>query len=252
MSSPALQQPPRFFVPPQAVRGQRLLWEGPDAQRVRRLDLGPGDMLIALDNSGWELTVALERVTGGRYEGRVVARRLAPERRTKVSVYQGLLHPADFRRLLAGATELGVVAFVPVITETSVIPTGGLENPEAAALAWQAVARDAAEASGRGRCPTIGTPMLLDHAVDQAVRSGSVLVVAAAGRPLGAALVGRPFSINVFLPSPGGFTAEERTRASARGAMLVSSPEGGADPIHPALAALAAVYDGLEGAPGSA
>jgi hypothetical protein len=88
--------------------------------------------------------------------------------------------------------------------------------------------------------------MLFDHAVDQATRSGTVLLLHPDGPELEVALAGRPFSIDLFCPPPGGFSAEERVRAAARGVAVVASGAVGGDPIRPALSALDAIYGTLE------
>jgi len=239
--------PLRLFVSPSSCAGNRLVLGADDAARAWQRGARAGDTIVVLDNSGWELTAVVEWATPVGGEGRVVHRRLAVERRTKVSLYQGLLHPSDFRRLLARATELGVVSFTPVIADASLVPpTGDLTGTPDDEAAWASLLRDAAETAGRGRCPTIGPPMLLDHALDHATRGGLVLLVDPAGDRLASALADRPFSIEVFSPSPGGFSADERTRAEARGLRLVAPPASRADPIAAGLAVIGAIYGLLE------
>ncbi|MCE7938957.1 hypothetical protein DCC79_00980 [bacterium] len=234
-----------MFVAPGSCQGPVVVLGGADADRVRERGLRPGDALVVLDNSGWAWSTVLEHVEDGVCRARVTERWLAPERRTQVSVYQGLLHPSDFRRLLSAATGLGVVAFVPVIADGSIIPAaGGVGDDDAAA--WERMARDAAEAAGRGRAPSVSGPMFLDHALDQAARNSTVLFVDGAGSPIATVLADRPFSVDVFLPPPSGFSADERARAVARGVHVVAAPRAGPDPVARAAAVLQTVYDGLE------
>ena len=120
--------PRRIFVAAGSLQTGRLRLEGEDATRALKLGLRPGSELVVLDDSGWETDVRLTSVDASVCEGEVLGRRLATERRTKVSLYQGLLHPSDFRRLLAAATALGAVAFVPVITDGSVVPMLGADG----------------------------------------------------------------------------------------------------------------------------
>ncbi len=245
MTAPAL----RLFVAPGSCQGKALRLAGEDAARAYRRGLRAGDPLVALDNSGWEIAVLIDAAGPELCLGRVQSRQLATERRTKVSVYQGLLHGADFRRLVSRATELGVVAFVPVIADGSIVPSGDLGDAGADQELWRACAREAAEASGRGRCPEIGAPMLLDHALDHATRSGRVVLVDPSGDPAAAALAGRPFAVAAFFPSPGGFTPAELARARAREVAVVAPPTAGKDPIAPGLALLEAMYALLEADP---
>ncbi len=241
--------PRRVFIASGSARGARLELDAEDASRLRQLGLRPGDRWIALDDSGWELEVELGLLEDERAEGRILGRSLATERRSKVSLYQGLLHPSDFRRLLAAATAMGVVAFVPVITDGSVVPMLGPDGAPEGEREWPALVREAAEASGRGRRPVVGSPMLLDQALDQGARTGSGLFIDPAGDPLSEVLADRPFSIDLFLPPPGGFTDEERRRARARGLKVVAPPESGPDPTQPALSTLGQLYALLEDEP---
>jgi 16S rRNA (uracil1498-N3)-methyltransferase len=233
-------------VAPGSAKSGRLCLHAEDAARALRLGLREGSPLVALDDSGWELDVRLESLSDAGGEGQILGRRLAEERRSKVSLYQGLLHPSDFRRLLAAATALGVVAFVPVITDGSVVPMLGPDGAPEGELEWPALVREAAEASGRGHRPVVGSPMLFDQALDQAARGGSGLLIDPSGGPLAEALAGRPFSIDLFLPPPGGFTEEERRRTRARNLRIVAPPQAGPDPIQPALSTLDRLYAILE------
>lgn len=237
---------PRFFVPADSLAGGRLDLSGEAAARIYERGLRCGEMLVVLDNSGWETAVELEDAAPASCRGRVLGRHLAPERRTKVSLYHGLLHPSDFRRLLGQATALGVVAIVPLVTDGSIVPLLDPAGRAEGELEWPQVVRDAAEASGRGRCPTLGAPMLFDRALDEASRGATVLLADPSGIPLADALTGRPFSIDLICPPPGGFTAAERERAAARRVAAVRPPGGGPDPIQPALALMAALYEHLE------
>ncbi len=76
---------------------------------------------------------------------------------------------------------------------------------------------------------------------------GRWLMFGPEGQALDEVLADRPFSLSVFCPPPGGFTAEESARARARAVALVAQPITGPDPILPALGLLAAIYQQLEG-----
>jgi 16S rRNA (uracil1498-N3)-methyltransferase len=237
---------PRLFVPAECLADGQLRLHGRDAARVRQSGAHQGSTLLALDNSGWETTVLVEEAEADFCRGRVLDRHLATERRTKVSLYHGLLHPLDFRRLIGQATALGVVAFVPVITDSSVLPGLSENGSVAGSSDWPRLAREAAERSGRGRLPEVGPMVLFDQALDQARSSGAALILGGQGLPLADALVGRPFSLDIFCPPPGGFSDLELAHASARGLRPVARPRPSADPVAPALAVIRQVYDALE------
>lgn len=237
-----------LFVSDGAVRGQQLALQGEEASRAFQKGLRSGMTFTALDGSGWALDVEVVEAGPGLCYGRVVGRHLAAERRSKVTLYQAMLHPSDFRRLLGLATALGVVAFQPVISDGSVLPRLDEAGRPEGEMEWPLLIRDAAEAAGRGQLPRVEPPLLLDAAMDQAHGAGARLIVDAAGGSLEAALADRPFSLACFLPPPGGFTSDELQGAAAHGLRLVAPPEVSPDPIQPAVALLRRIYELLEGA----
>lgn len=242
------ERPPlRLFVAPGSVAANRVVLAPEDARRLHGRGGRAGDTVVLLDESGWELSVTLDRAAPDAASGVVVGRRLGTERRTKVSLYQGLLHPSDFRRLLHAATRGGVVAIAPVVTEAS--PIAALQalraSPDAAVAEWASVVRTAAEDGGRARRPALSAPMLLDHAFDDAARWGNVVVLGPGGTDFVRALRHRPFSIGLFCPPQAGFTASELGHARSRGALVVAA-SGGGDPVRLVTAALRAIYASTE------
>jgi 16S rRNA U1498 N3-methylase RsmE len=231
------------------VSGPTLRLAASDAARAHARGARSGGVLIALDDEGWEITAELDECTPDRCLGRVIGRRVADERRTKVTLYQGLLPAGDFRRLLASATRIGVVGIAPVVTDSSPLAALPPGSESAAPVEWHDLVRDVAETTGRGRCPIVRPPMLLDRALDEAARSGAIVIVAPIGPPTPSVLVGRPFSVAVFCPSSGGFTAHELTRASARGGLMVGAGPLGPDPVRLPASVLEAVFATLEAAP---
>lgn len=235
----------RAFVPRESIASRRLTLYGSDARRLSARGARPGDVIVALDNSGWAVDVQLDAVNADRCAGTVIDRRRASERRTKVALFHGLVADADMRRMVARATEAGVVGLHPVICEHSLLP--GLAAPSDDD-AWADLARDAAEACGRGQFPAVAQPALLDQAVDQAVRAGSqCIILDRDGAAPEEALADRPFSIALFCPPTDRFSAREREIALARGARALCAPGvRNADPVATALGALAAIYAELE------
>lgn len=244
----------RAFVPPERIAARRLALRGADAARMAARGASPGDVVEVLDNAGWAFDVRLDAVDPERCDGTVLARRRALEPRTKVGLYHGLLGPTDMRRMVARATAAGVVGLHPVISEGCLVPAGAGNRPdEAPDGGWDALAREAAEASGRGQCPAVAPPMLFDQALDLAARGGSACVVVdrEGGAPA-EILADRPFSIALFCPPADRFAARERELAAARGARAVHvAGARDADPVTAALAALRAIFAALEPAAGA-
>jgi 16S rRNA (uracil1498-N3)-methyltransferase len=208
----------RFFIPPDWINEQQVTLVEDVAHQVRNvLRMQAGDRLIVLDDSGWEREVELSRVAKSVVMGQVIEERLAPgEPRTKVSLYQGVLKAQKFEWVLQKGTELGVIEFIPVICERSVV--GDLEDVDRKLGRWTRIIREAAEQSGRGRLPVLRPATLFSQSCQRAMRSGGLSLVPWEDEKttsLKSVLTpagdegDRPFSISLFIGPEGGLTAEE-------------------------------------------
>ena len=211
----------RFFVPPSWVQGNEVTISGPQAHQIARvLRMRPGDDVIVLDNSGWEIEVRLLSVDGTMVKGEVVHRRLADrEPQTKITLYQGVLRSNRFEFALQKGTELGLVQFVPVISDRCVVSV--LETVEKKQARWEWIVQEAAEQSHRGRKPRLRPAVLFPQACEESRQAGGLSLILweeqeAIGlrRVLSKAPPGYdghwpPFSVNLFVGPEGGFTADE-------------------------------------------
>ena len=157
----------RFFVSSERISGDEVALDREVAGQVHRvLRLGPQDRILVLDNSGYELTVELTQVGSAEARGHIVDRALCGgEPRTRLTLYQALLKGRNFELVLQKGTELGVAAFVPMVTARCVAqdPIG-----EARLARWRKIIKEAAEQSGRGRLPLLCPPLGYAEAMAQA------------------------------------------------------------------------------------
>jgi 16S rRNA (uracil1498-N3)-methyltransferase len=218
----------RFFVPAAWLEEPDVSITGPLVHRLRNvLRLGQGDRVILLDNSGWEHELEIADVTSQRIEGHVVHKSLATaEPRTKITLYQALLKLNKFEWVLQKNTELGLVGFVPVITERCII--GSLEDVSKTKIErWYRILMEAAEQSGRGRLPALRPTAMFPNACEDAARGGLTLIPweEEKERSLRSVLQGAerpPFSINLFIGPEGGFTPAELVQAQRYGAIPIT------------------------------
>jgi 16S rRNA (uracil1498-N3)-methyltransferase len=225
----------RFFVHPDSIAGRKVIFDNPIAHQIRNvLRMEPGERVLVLDNSGWEYEVILDKVKAGPVVGRIATERLADgEPRTKISLYQGVLKGRHFEWVLQKGTELGVVEFVPVISERCIVAEA--EDVEKKHGRWERIITEAAEQSRRGRLPRLQQPLIFPLACKRAKRMAGLMVIPWEGecsRDLKSALVGeeegasahrkRPFSISLFIGPEGGFTPDEVSLAASYGALPVS------------------------------
>src|SRR5690349_17236850 len=116
----------RFFVPPDIdlTPGATVALPPEIAHPVGRvLRLRPGAQVILLDGSGREATVTLTVFERDAVQGAVVAcREGQPAPGPAVTLYAAVLKGDHWAWVLQKATELGVAALVPVVTERTIVP----------------------------------------------------------------------------------------------------------------------------------
>jgi len=220
----------RFFVPQEVFSGDDVRLEGDLARRLSRvLRLQPGASVLLLDGTGLEHETRLVAVEARRVTGTVVGRHAGrPEPSVKLVLYQSLVKGERFDWVLEKGTELGVAAFVPLLSRRNVVrPTAERSNrPER----WQRVVREAAEQCGRSVLPDVLSGRGLEEALSTQAdvrllpwEGEGSLSLAAALRAARPTLQGveRP-TIAVFIGPEGGFAAEEVALARRAGAQVVS------------------------------
>ncbi|MGB8251920.1 MAG: RsmE family RNA methyltransferase, partial [Anaerolineaceae bacterium] len=145
----------RFFIPPEWIQVPLVRFQGETVRQiVRVLRLTQGEFVTVLDGNGTEHSVRLTRVGRERVEGDIITSRPASgEPLTNLSLYVGMTQRAKFEWILQKGTELGVSAFIPVITSRSLVreTTGGINK----VARWESILREAAEQSGRGKIPKL-------------------------------------------------------------------------------------------------
>ena len=205
--------PPRFHVAEPMQAGLELSLPPGAARHVQVLRLQPGDPLTLFNGEGGEWLA--EVVQMGRSEVRVRPQsHVAIDRELAIQVTLALGMPANERMdaLVEKATELGVAAIQPLMTERSVLRLSG-ERADKKQVHWQGVAAAASEQCGRTRVPVIAP-----------VRS---LADWLRGLP---PTDGRRFVLSLRTPEP--------LEAKAGGALtFLSGPEGGLSEAEEAAAA---------------
>lgn len=215
----------RFFISPNQLYGARVRFADDQAHQMRRvLRLRPGDRVTALDGLGNEYDVVLEEVTNARVIGRADGKAEATgEPAARLTLYQSLLRREKFEWVLQKGTELGVSAFVPVITRRSLVRDAEDVTPEKLTR-WQRIIREAAEQSGRGLLPELRPALTFGDAVQAARAAGRALIAYEGHAPhtIRDALQSAPRSVALFVGPEGGYEPEEVDEAVAAGAVAVT------------------------------
>ena len=204
---------PRIHIDSLLAAGRSVALSDNAVRHVQVLRLQPGAPLRLFDGRGGEWCAEIVSIGRRDVSARAIAH-IAIEREAACAVTLALGMPANERMddLIEKATELGVAAIQPLVTERSVLRVDG-ERAERKAARWQAIARAACEQCGRNRVPALARPLPLAEWL-RAVPAADLRIVLsldAAAPPLAA---------------PPGLAS----------ALLLSGPEGGLSPAEMALA----------------
>jgi 16S rRNA (uracil1498-N3)-methyltransferase len=227
----------RFFVPPESIQNGHVRFSRDQARQMTAvLRLSPGAPVTVLDNSGWQYHVVLDSISGAEASGAVRTRSLvSSEPRTKITLYVGMIRAPKLEIVLQKCTELGVVSFVPMLCQRSIVGQADELNP-AKLERWERIVAEAAEQSGRGKLPVLQPTVPFGQACESArglslvlwegekdARLRDALQQQPETAPRGrASATSRPFSVNLFVGPEGGFTDGEIERARSFGLQTVT------------------------------
>lgn len=208
----------RLFVGAALQRGAEIDLPDAAARHVQVRRLQPGDPLRLFNGQGgeWAATVLHigRRGVAVRIDGHDAVER---ELKWRVSVALGM--PANERMdiLVEKATELGVHAIVPLLTERSVLRLHG-ERAQRKRAHWQGIAAAAAEQCGRNRVPQVAAVQTLGDWLAQPTDGARRLLLtpAADATALRVAAVGAEALLTLSGPE-GGLSAAEEAAARACG-----------------------------------
>lgn len=215
----------RFFVESEKLaNGPQITLEGEVAHQLARvLRLEAGAHILLLDGTSQEYEVELEEISRqGKIEragGRIVAQRTAAgEPKVYITLYQALLKGEKFDFVLQKGTEVGISAFVPVLTERCIVQAARPER-------WRKIIQEAAEQSRRGRLPTLQDPPLrFAAALEQIKQQGETGLLAWEEEHLHTLKQLAPdvSRLALLIGPEGGFSEAEADLARAAGVQTVS------------------------------
>jgi 16S rRNA (uracil1498-N3)-methyltransferase len=233
----------RFFIPPEwQSQGEVILRQETAYQLSHVLRLKPGARILILDNSGWEREVVLSQFSRDEVRGQIVNEALNPnEPKVQLYLYPAMLKGQKLEWVLQKGTELGVAAFIPIITERVVAGEAPLSR--AKMDRWRRIIKEAAEQSQRGRLPELFPQLSLAEALQQVVANPSLSLLPweGGGCSLTEALHRAPGGsqrINIFIGPEGGFSEPEVSLAKKHGVIPITL---GGRILRAETAALAAV-----------
>jgi 16S rRNA (uracil1498-N3)-methyltransferase len=157
----------RFYWPePTLAPGAEVELAALAHQLTQVLRLGAGADITLFNGDGCNYPARLLEAGKRSARALIVDRQpVATEAPVRVTLVQSSLKADKFDWVLQKATELGVAALRPVVSERSVVrPVAALAGT---AARWQTILREAAEQSGRTTLPQLLPPAQLLHALNE-------------------------------------------------------------------------------------
>lgn len=208
----------RVYVDAPLVAGTRVTLEGGVASHVTRvLRLRVGEALTVFNGSGGEYASRIEQAHGGRVTV-AIGEACAIERESPLTLTlaQGVSRGERMDLVVQKATELGMSALVPVLTERSVVRLAA-QQADRRLNHWRAIAIAACEQSGRNRLPSIAPPVPLTDLLRSA-SDGSTRLLLSPGATATLADVPRLVTaVTVLIGPEGGLAEAEQQAAVAAG-----------------------------------
>ena len=149
----------RFYIPPENWNLDHLQLDADESHHcLDVLRLKVGDRVVVFNGAGVEATAEIFAVGRDRVEMRHLQHAKSHPLRCKITLAQAIPKGKNMDLIVQKATELGVAAIVPLLSDRTVVQ---VDNGDSAKKQqkWQAVAIEAAKQCGQNWLPTVGKPL---------------------------------------------------------------------------------------------
>jgi 16S rRNA (uracil1498-N3)-methyltransferase len=216
----------RFFLSSDLIQKGSFIFPADPAHQISRvLRLDTGKTVQVLDGLGQEYLVELTRVDRESVEGKIIGSAAAiGEPKTFVRLLVGLTQREKFEWILQKCTEVGVSAFVPLISSRCLVQR--INEVEEKYPRWQKIIREAAEQSHRGIIPLLEPVRQYNELMRKKLSTGNTglfLWEDETENELRSVLQTiTSWEVNLVVGPEGGFTREEADLARKVGYVSVS------------------------------
>ena len=219
-----MPRPPRFFISPEQAAGHSITITGEDVRHIAVLRMESGDELLIADGRGMEYAVRIMGIDRTTVRTEIISQAKREPASPRITLGQGIPKSDKMDLIVQKATELGVSALVPLVTERTIVK---IRDEEKRAGRWQKIAREAAMQSSRLDIPQIEpVRSFRDYVFSLNPAPGTLLLFPweEGTEPVKNVLKRNPDAGNiVVLVGPeGGFSGKEANEAKSRGFHPVS------------------------------
>ncbi len=215
----------RFYVNKDQIRGEDVTITGGDVRHITQvLRLSVGDRIAICDGDNTDYDGVIQKTSKDGVRVKLQnATRSDTEAKVKLVLYQAIAKGTKMDYIVQKGTELGIAFFVPVITLRTVVRPGNIQKK---IQRWQRIVMEAAKQSGRGRIPTVLSPMDYEDALaEMETYSLSLIPHKGEGSLPIASLLDRAQDykdIAIMIGPEGGFSHGEIKRAKDKGVPIVN------------------------------
>ena len=148
----------RFLLPPGALQGKRVIFEGKDAHYISRvLRLRRGEEIVVFSGDGAEYAATIGILSPRRVEAIVTGvSRAKAARPYRVALAQAFLKGHGLDEAVRQCVEVGLADFYPLVTARCVGEVGRWEKKE---KRLAGIAADACRQSGQSLLPVVHPPL---------------------------------------------------------------------------------------------
>lgn len=208
----------RFFVKSENVHEASAVVEEEEHHHLKNVvRINPGDVVGLFDEAGFCYSARVETIGKCRTRLSVMKRERRPVPKVEITLAQAVVKTKILELVLQKATELGISAFIPVLTERTQVKIG--ERRERKWIRWTKIVREAAKQSGISFLPDVSEPLPLGEVLDGYAARMKFFLNEEGGKPLREFLVPADPGKNLNFPPPsliiligpeGGWTEKER------------------------------------------
>ena len=220
----------RFYVTDIDTAGQAISLKGSIARQIKNvLRIEAGERIRLFNGAGDEWEAEISRVDKNKISTTLISKvKTIPEPSTKITMILGLARPERIELAIQKCSELGAVKFIPIISER--VQGANSRTPSVKRLErWKRIAVESAELSGRTIIPSVGQPISLMDAVNQALITENVLCMWEENIDESKSLRGvlrsfkkHPVGLTTLIGPPGGFSQKEALAIQKSGAQLIT------------------------------
>ena len=218
----------RFYIPPARRDLQNLqLDEGQTHNDMHVLRLGPGARVVLFNGQGSEATAEIGKSDRGALKLKLLHSAKSPPLSCAITLGQAVPKGKNMDLIIQKATELGVAAIAPLISERTVTQLGeteGLKKQEK----WQSIAVGASKQCGQNWLPTVLAPEPMKKFLGATPRYDLMLIASLQpdARPLKTVVRSTPAtpwrSVLILVGPEGDFTPAETALARSCGCQPVT------------------------------